>query len=148
VGGSQNGSVVRWSGGTQSALRELPAGASRTVRFSLLPNIAGVSDRTPQVNIAVTVAGQRVPNDPVPQPFSLANGLTVRVESRPGLSAQALYSAGPFRNIGTVPPVAGSVTQYTVMFAADNGTTALADTVVEATLPAGVAWLDLKQASA
>jgi hypothetical protein len=68
---------------------------------------------------------------------------TLKVESVTELTSYALYSTGAFTNSGPVPPRAEEVTTYTIVWHVENGTNAITDGRVSATLPPYVTWLDL-----
>lgn len=134
--------TIIWDRAHVEGLGELAPGDQETVTFT----IAGANldaDRTPQVSYTVSVSGRRVSENRVPQELTNIESRTIRFESVTSLSSHGLYSIGPFRNTGPVPPRAETVTEYTVMLKAENGSNELADAAVGMTLPSYVTWLDV-----
>lgn len=131
--------TIRWDAQSVSGLRELTPGARQNVRFSI--HGADVDAlRTPEISFDVSVSGRRVSETRVPQDLTNLVSRTVRFASVASLSSQALYSIGPFSNSGPMPPRAEETTQYTITLRATNGSNALADARVSATLPQYISW--------
>lgn len=136
--------TVTFDARSSRSLEELQPGESASVSFSVVPREGGDASQTPQVTLSTDVRGRRVSEDRVPQTLSSAVTKTIKVESSIELGAQALYSIGPFANTGPMPPEAEKVTTYTVTMGVANGSNAVTDVAVEATLPSYVTWLGLE----
>lgn len=133
--------TIRWDAQDVQGLRELVPGARQNVRFTI--HGADIdATRTPEVSFDVSASGRRVSETRVPQDLTNLVSRTVRFASVASLSSQALYSIGPFSNSGPQPPRAEESTQYTITLRANNGSNALADARVSATLPSYVTWTD------
>src|SRR6185436_759639 len=65
---------------------------------------------------------------------------SVRVASEATLAARSVYSRGPFKNTGPIPPKVGSPTTYTVYFDLGNTENDIADGKVTAKLGPNVKW--------
>jgi hypothetical protein len=134
--------TIIWDKGTVGDLGELAPGEQQTVDFS----VRGVNldtAKTPQVSYQVSVSGRRVSETRVPQELTNIESRTIRFESVVSLSSQELYSTGPFRNDGPMPPRAEAATQYTTILQATNGSNALAEATVSMTLPSYVTWANV-----
>lgn len=123
----------------ESSLREIAPGRSSSVSFSLEPDES--ISRTPEVELFVTVRGQRVFEDRVPQQLTATASRVMRVESITSLSSSATHSGGPFSNSGPMPPVAEETTELTLEFALQSGSNDLTSAVMTAVLPQYVSWL-------
>lgn len=66
----------------------------------------------------------------------------MRYSSEPALASEAAYSTGPFDDRGSVPPVAGAETTYTLTLAATAGANDLTGAVVSTQLPQHIEWLN------
>ena len=136
-----NTNKITWDGTGNDSLRTIAPGQSNIVSFSLTPALGG-DVRTPQVVATVNVKGKRTSQTNVPESLTAALVRTVKVASSVSLSAQSVYSTGPFSNTGPVPPVAETPTTYTEYLSIQNGSNALTGTIVEATLPQYVRWVN------
>lgn len=133
--------TITWDSTDVSSLSEIAPGRSGNVTFTLKPQ--GDTIRTPEIALDITVSGQRVFEDRVPQQLTGTAERTIRVESVTTLSSNALYEAGPFINTGPIPPVVEKLTQYTLSFSLQNGSNDITDGSMTAVLPQYITWLDL-----
>lgn len=133
--------TITWDSVDEVSLKEILPGQTNRLRFVLNPK----SDigTTPEIKMKVTVRGQRVFENRVPEELVGTASRTVKVESIPTLKSSALYSSGPFTNTGPTPPVAEKVTQYTYTLKVRTGTNAVTGGEVIAVLPQYMSWLDL-----
>jgi len=125
--------IITWDSVDVEGLAEIAPGQSNLVRFRLSPeeNIS----RTPEIGLEVTVSGQRVYDDRVPQELVGSISRTIRVESLTKLESSAVYSVGQFTNTGPIPPIAEEITQYTFNMEVQNGSNNITNTEVTAVLP-------------
>jgi hypothetical protein len=126
------------------ALESIPAGGSGSVTFSFTPQDLGtpgspLSD--PTVGLSISVDGQRTSESNVPQSLTETVSRSVEVASNVTLSAQALYTTGPFANSGPFPPKANATTTYTIVWTVGNSSSAVSGASVSATLPENVTWM-------
>ena len=126
---------------TDPNLASLPPGASGAGSFAfvILPN----APRSSSVTLALSIAGERVGQDNVPQEVSMTGSKTIKVASVVALTSVAAHFSGPFTNPGPVPPVADQQTSYTITWTLANSGNDLADTAVTATLPSYVIFTGL-----
>jgi hypothetical protein len=132
--------IIRWDSTDVRGLGEIAPGRSSQVTFSLTPD--QTIGRTPEIGLTVTVSGQRVYEDRVPQELVGTVSRSIRVSSQIVLNSSALYSEGPYHNSGPIPPVAEKVTQYALLLAVQNGSNDITDAEVTAVLPQYITWLD------
>lgn len=133
--------TITWDSVERQQLKEILPGRSSSVSFTLDPK--DDIGRAPEIKLKVTVKGQRVFEDRVPQELIGTALRTVRVESVPTLASSALYVSGPFTNTGATPPIAEKVTQYTYTMKVHTGTNDITGAEVTAVLPQYMSWLDL-----
>ncbi len=134
-----NNKTITWDGNDTESLKIIGPGRASTVTFSLTARKNSV--RTPQISFSVSAEGNRLSEDRVSQKLSGTISKTIKVESTVKLSSSIFYSQGSFENSGPVPPRAEETTKYSVYWYVKNGSNAVADGVVTATLPPYVAWL-------
>ncbi len=132
---------VSWEFVENDDLAKIQPGQSRSVSFTLTPNER--IGQTPEVKLTVTAKGKRVYENEVPQELIGTASRVVKVASDVAVQTSALYSEGPFTNTGPVPPIAESVTQYTYLLTAKNGSNDVTGAELTATMPAYITWLDL-----
>lgn len=132
---------ITWDFVDVSTLEEISPGKTSTVNFTIRPK--NTMGRTPEIKIDITIQGQRVFENNVPQKLIGTASRVVRISSDVDLSSSALYSEGPFTNTGPTPPVAEEITQYTLLFQVDNGTNDITGAKMTAVLPQYTTWLDL-----
>ena len=132
--------IIRWDSTDVRGLDEIAPGRASQVVLSLTPD--ETIGRTPEITLTVTVSGQRVYEDRVPQELVGTVSRSIRVSSQIALTSSALYSEGPYNNSGPIPPVAEKVTQYTYLLSVQNGSNDITDAEVTAVLPQYITWLD------
>jgi hypothetical protein len=91
--------------------------------------------------LSISVSGQRTSESNVPQSLSESVSRSVKVASSVALSAEALYTTGPFINTGPFPPKSQATTTYTIVWTVSNSSSAVSGASVSATLPENVAWM-------
>jgi hypothetical protein len=140
---SENNEIV-WNQITTPALREIPAGESGRIGFSITPRDLSSSAKlvtNPSLSLNINVKGKRNSENDVPEAISSAAQRVVKVASNMSLGGQVTRSNGPFQNSGPVPPKAEQQTTYTVVWTVDNTSSAVTNAVVKSSLPAYVKWL-------
>ncbi len=132
--------IISWDSVDVAELRELTPGEDYGVTFSINPNED--IKQNPEIKLSVTIQGNRVGEDRVPEQVVGTIEQLVKIASVTKLSSSALYSEGPFNNSGPTPPVAERTTEYTFLFSVKNGTNPITDGEVTAVMPPYVTWLD------
>jgi len=140
---SQTSTIV-WSKDQDPVLADIAPGASGTAQFSfttLSPGSGGTVYTNPTVNLNVGVSGVRQGQTGVPESVSSAAVLQASIASAVTVAATALHFQGPFTNSGPMPPKAESKTTYTVQWQVKNASNAIANALVQATLPPYVVFV-------
>lgn len=136
---SANHTIV-FSQDTDPALAQLAPGASGVgaFTFATLPSTTGVF--APTIAFNISVSGTRVGQTNVPESVTASQSETIKVATVATFSASSLYSSGPLKNSGPIPPHSGQATTYTVVWNAQNSGNAIAGGAVSATLPSYVTY--------
>ncbi len=135
---------ITWDKTNTPALESIPAGGSGSVVFSFTPQDTGtpavpVSD--PSVGLSISIDGQRTSESNVPQSLTESVSRSVKISSSVALSAEALYTDGPFSNSGPFPPKAEATTTYTIVWTIGNSSNTVSGASISSTLPENVTWL-------
>jgi hypothetical protein len=133
--------TITWTAVETSGLQKIAPGESFSVTFSFEPTSLTPA-RSPQVKATVSVKGKRVSESSVSQALTSALTRTIKIDTTMGVATQVFHSTGPFKNSGPLPPIAEDETTYTVITAVTNGSNAVSDAVLEATLPPYIIWKD------
>jgi hypothetical protein len=131
--------TITWDSAGVDTLKEILPGQSRVLSFSITPK--DTVGKAPEMNVKVTVKGHRIFEGNVPQELVGTASRIIKVESVPVLTAVALYTQGPFTNIGPVPPVAEKETQYTLTLKMQSGANDMTGAEVTAIVPQYMKWL-------
>ena len=140
---SANNEIV-WNQITTPSLREIPAGESGRIGFSITPRDMSSAVKlitNPSLGLSINVNGKRNSENNVPESITSAAQRNIKVSSNIALSGQVTRSNGPFQNTGPVPPKAEQQTTYTVIWTVDNTSSAVTNAEVKASLPAYVKWI-------
>ncbi len=135
---------ITWDKTNTPDLQSVPAGGSGSAVFTFTPQDLGtpsVPILNPNIGLSVSIDGQRTSESDVPQSLSESVSRSVEVASNVSLSAQALYTTGPFTNSGSFPPKAQATTTYTIVWTVGNSSSAVSGASVSATLPEDVTWM-------
>jgi hypothetical protein len=135
---------ITWDKTNTPALESIAAGGSGSVTFSFTPQDLGIPAApvtNPSIDLSISVDGQRTSESNVPQSLTESVSRLVEVASNVSLSAQALYTTGPFINSGPFPPKAEATTTYTIVWTVGNSSSAVSGASVSATLPENVTWI-------
>jgi hypothetical protein len=128
-----------WNKLTDSRFESLSAGQSGKVTFDLpfikaedmnnknLKNLTATFD--------LTLRGNRISERNVPEQISTIDTKTLRVGTEVDLSSAIVYSIGPFKNTGPIPPKANQQTSYTVIWTLKNTLNDIRNSKVTASLP-------------
>ncbi|PJA34240.1 MAG: hypothetical protein CO184_00390 [Candidatus Zambryskibacteria bacterium CG_4_9_14_3_um_filter_40_16] len=134
--------TIVWDKGNTSEFSKIDPGQKGVVSFSLssLPAFAqGVTN--PQINIEISMTGEQVLENNIPQKIVSVSNRTVKISSNLSTASRAVYSIGPFGNFGPIPPKADQTTTYTIVWSATNSVNDISNATIKATLPSYVSWL-------
>jgi hypothetical protein len=139
--------TITWDKMGVSQFTSIDPGASGSSNFSFssLPLFTEGQPRlrNPEIDLTVTFNGTRVAAGQARTPIQTVITRKVKIATSPQIAARALYSTGPFVNSGPIPPKAEKQTTYTIVWSVSNSSNDMSDTVVEATLPLYVKWLNV-----
>ncbi len=140
---SQNNKIV-YDKNTNSNLATLDPGkkVSLSFNFATLENsTTPIKNGTMSLN--ARVSGQRVSETDLTNTVGSSLSRTFRTKTSIGLLSQIVYSTGPFRNKGPIPPKVEEKTTYTVIWTTTNTSNDVRGAEVRARLPNYVRWLDV-----
>ena len=135
---SANNQIV-WDENALPALASLSAGDTQNLafQFSSLATLApGAKNQEIDLTIEIDGTGADRSN------LTVSQTRAVKIASQVTLLAKSLYSRGPFKNTGPIPPRAEKPTTYTVTFDAKNTQNDIFKPTVTATLGPNVTWLN------
>jgi hypothetical protein len=131
--------MIIWDKGGETRLEFLAPGDKGVVSFTFAsqPQLNDFN-KNQQINIDTTIYG-------VPQGYSNTISVTdneiVKIASEINLTGKSLYSRGPFKNTGPIPPHAEEATTYTIVLNARNTQNDISEGKVTAQLGSNVSWL-------
>jgi hypothetical protein len=132
--------TILFSKDTNRELAVLQPGASGTGAFSVVPKSAtalrGVPN--PTITLTVSIAGNRIGQNGVPEAISSTVVKTIKVGTQVEYGSRVLRTVGPFRNTGPVPPRPDVETTYTVELSAVNSVNSLGGASAAMVLPSYV----------
>lgn len=137
--------TILWQENDTPALARINPGDSDSVTFSFAaydlsrPEYTALTN--PEIEIEISVKGKRVGDSNVPEEIISTVKRTVKIGSNLTLIPKILYSTGPFKNTGPIPPKVEKPTTYTVFWNVLNASNNITNARVTATLPPYVKWL-------
>lgn len=137
--------TVVWEKTTTPELAVLDPGEQGTVGFSFSPRVAGVGAgnmlKNPQITLEVTARARRASVDAGSSEIITFATRKIKIETDISLLARGLYSTGPIKNFGPLPPRVEQETSYTIVWTVRNGSNNISDVAVKTTLPIYASWL-------
>jgi hypothetical protein len=129
---------ITWTKDNNNTLTALAPGDTGNVSFTFA-SLASLptGTRNPQLGISATFVGTPQGGSSV----TVSDNSFVKIASQVSLTSVALYSKGPFKNYGTLPPKSEKPTTYTVTFSLGNTQNDINTPVVTATLGPNVTWM-------
>jgi len=132
--------TITWDVSNTPSLRQANPGEVKQLTFSL--QASSQVTRAPQVNVTVNAKARRVSERQVAEQLVGTASTVLKVVGSPQVFAQASHSNDIFNDTGAIPPVVGEPTTYTIALLVKNGSNETTDSIVTASLPAYVTWLD------
>jgi hypothetical protein len=133
--------AIVWDKNTDSQLASLAPGEKVSLMFSfstLSPTAGQFKNGTMTLN--GTVNAHRSDDPDTAHLLSTSLSRTIQTQTSIGIIPQIVYSTGPFRNRGPIPPKVDTKTTYTVIMSAVNSLNDVRAGEVHATLPPYVTW--------
>jgi hypothetical protein len=140
---SEDNEII-WNSITTRELRDIGAGESGRVSFSVTPRDLSTSQKpliNPELKMDISVSGKRNSEDNVPEKLVSTVQRGIKIASNINLGGQVVRNTGPFKNNGPIPPVAERDTTYTVIWTVDNTTSSISNAQVQSSLPSYVSWV-------
>lgn len=139
---SLNNTIV-WDKGEIGNLALINPGEGGSTQFSLsalpLANLPSGSNQA--INLRLVFRGTRINTDETSEEIFSETEKTVKLGSLAQFASRVVYSVGPFKNIGPLPPKVGEETSYTVTWSIFNPTNQIRNGRVRVELPIYVKWL-------
>jgi len=137
---STDNSIV-WDKTNNSNLATLEPGDRGALSFSFasLSNLP-INIKNPEIGFQVSVVGTES-GENSSNVLTTSDSRAVRIASQISLSARAIYSRGPFKNSGLIPPKAEKETTYTIVLDLRNTQNDIDRSKVTATLGPNVKWI-------
>ncbi len=131
--------TISWTRISEPTLAVLESGSKSHLSFDLATLSTGALNslgiKNPYIDIEITFKANRVVDG---APGALVTSVVrkkVRVDTRLGLTARAVYSGGPLVNTGPMPPLVNTETSYTLTWSISNTSNDLGSVRVSAILP-------------
>lgn len=132
--------TILFSKDTNRELAQLLPGDSGSGAFTIVPKSASALSGVPSPTIMLTVsiAGNRIGQNGVPEAISSTETRTIKVGTQVEFGSRVLRSVGPFKNTGPVPAKPNTETTYTIELVAVNSVNPLGGASAVMTLPSYV----------
>lgn len=136
--------TIVWDESNASPLRNINPGDDGVFSFSFntfdLSKPENASLINQDVSVVVSVKGNRIGDNDVPEVINSSLARTVKIASNIGLAQRVTYSVGPFQNSGPLPPKVEVPTTYTITWVATNASNNITNGRISAVLPSYVTW--------
>jgi len=134
--------TIIWSGDTYKNISSVEPGEKGQVRFTFTPLTQTESStiENPSVVASVSIKGNQSTTNSTPEEISTIEQKMFKVITDLRLSGRSLFHTGSLSNVGSLPPVVGQSTSYTIVWSITNTTNQATDTIVKATLPIYMQW--------
>ncbi len=137
--------TIVWDASTVSDFASIEPGSSGRLsfNFSSRPSLtsSGPSFTNPDIMLGAVAKGERVGVGSASEQVVTTLTRRIKLASDLILASFAVYSTGPFRNTGPLPPKADVETTYTIVWTLSNSSNAVTDAKVSTVLPSYVKWL-------
>ncbi len=140
--------TVTWDKVSNPQLASLDPGQTVTLALSFGTLPPGASSfKNGSMQVKATVTGDDTSQSSVSHTLSYSQTKTVETHSAIALVPQIVYSTGPFKNKGPIPPKVDVPTTYTVILSATDTSNDVGSGEADAFLPAYVHWLGVTSPS-
>jgi hypothetical protein len=140
---SSRDSAIIWNRSVFDELADISAGRSGAVSFTFLTVEKLPSE--PRINQEVRLDVSAKAEEPIGQnvfrDISSALTGTIKLASQLAVRPKILYTSGPFRNTGPLPPRAENSTTYTIVWGLDNSLNDMANVEISARIAPHVTFL-------
>lgn len=134
--------TIYWDKISVSKLEKLDPGEKVSVTFDFSTKEASAeSIKNSTMSLRAKATGRRVSETDPQNVVTSVVKKDVRIQTSIGVLSQVVYSTGPFKNKGPIPPKADTKTTYTVTLSATNSSNDVRGAEVKAVLPSYVRWV-------
>lgn len=139
---NQSKNTIIWDSRVNDRLSLVQSGESGSVNFSFIPKAPILINSTSK-EVVVTVSIKGTPLDSVSEvkEVSSVDTKTYRLGTNVALNQSVLYQSGPITNSGSMQPVIGSPTTYSVLWVLSNSESLVTNTQVRAILNKNFEWV-------
>jgi hypothetical protein len=137
--------TIVWDASTVNEFASVEPGATGRLsfNFSSRPSLtsSGPSFVNPNITLSAQATGERVGVGSASEPVMSTVSRRIKISSDLILTASALHSTGPFKNVGTIPPKVDTETTYTILWTLNNSSNTVTSAQVSTVLPSYIKWL-------
>ncbi|MFA6382798.1 MAG: hypothetical protein WCX17_00030 [Parcubacteria group bacterium] len=138
----QNSHMITWKGVDDPSLKNLAAGQSGKVEFSIkVKNVIPITTANDKNYVISATAKIDSPDIQTPinsNKIVSGNNIDIKLNSKLVFDMKGYYNDSAISNSGPIPPKVGVATTYTIHWKAINVSNDISDAKVSATLPTGV----------
>jgi len=131
--------TIRFEPSGDPSLVQVPAGETRTFRFSIKPNTV---TETPSFTVTANTYARRVSESRANEELVGTAKSEVKFTSSVAIARQLGRGLAGFTETGPIPPVADTATTYTILLDASAGGNDVTGGTLTAALPQYVTWLN------
>ncbi len=137
---NSNTGEIHWTPDSYEQFKEIAAGEEGSISFNIKAKdfLQGGKLINPSTQITLSVYGFDA--DGEMRKVYAIDQIELRGITKLILEAEALFSEGPFKNLGALPPRVGSKTQYTLDFKIINSSNTIKDAKIKIVFPDYVHW--------
>ncbi len=149
VTASQNGffqsanNTISWDQSSVSEFKQFDPGEDKTLYFSLspLPYDKIQRNNKPEINMTITVKGQRTLDSGSTETVTSVETRTITLSTDIALTAKSARSFGGIATSGLVPPQVNNPTTYNIVWSIKNSFNQAGNVEVSTALPLYVEWV-------
>ena len=133
-----NANRITWDKSNYGNFASVQPGARDTLTFrmSSLPLYQnGSLAQDAEITLRVSIRGQKPTEGGSLENVQNTLEKTIQINSDFAVAADGYFRSGPFNNQGTIPPVAGQETEYTIIWSVTNSANPVSNGKVTTTLP-------------
>jgi len=135
--------TIVWDRTNLNQLTELSPGETVSAGFTfstIAPTAGAIKNGTMQ--FTAIGSGERITESQMRETINVSVDRIIKTRTSIGIVPRIVYSIGPFRNTGPIPPQAEAKTTYTVVWTLTNSANDVVGAEVRARLPNYVTWLN------
>ncbi|MFT5359597.1 MAG: hypothetical protein ACI88L_000055 [Candidatus Paceibacteria bacterium] len=133
-----NTKTIRWDKTNYGSFASVQPGSRSNINFSFssLPLYQGGDlAEDEEIKLSVSISGKKPTEGRSLETIKNSIQKTIQINSDLFITADGFFRSGPFNNRGTVPPVVGQETEYTIIWSVTNSANAASGAKAKTTLP-------------